>query len=99
MARDRRHMVARENSKRPISVTGPDGHAITIADLPPTDTRRWVARRKATVVSAVLGGLLTIKETCDRYSLSEEEFLSWQRAFAQYGVLGLRITKRQEYRK
>ena len=99
MARDRRHMVARENSKRPISVPGPDGHAITIADLPPTDTRRWVARRKATVVTAVRGGLLTLEEACDRYSLSEEEFLSWQRAIAQYGVLGLRITKRQEYRK
>jgi len=92
-------MVAQENSERPISVTGPDGLTITIADLPPADTRRWVARRKATVVSAVLGGLLTIKETCDRYSLSEEEFLSWQRAFAQYGVPGLRITKRQDYRK
>ena len=92
-------MVAQNNAERPISVPGPDGLAITIADLPPPDTRRWVARRKAMVVTAVRGGLLTIKETCDRYSLSEEEFLSWQRAIAQYGVLGLRVTKRQEHRK
>ena len=92
-------MVAQENSERPISVTGPDGLTITIADLPPTDTRRWAARHKATVVTAVRGGLLTLEETCDRYKLSEEEFQSWERAFTQYGVLGLRITKRQEYRK
>lgn len=89
-------MIAQENSERPISVIGPDGHTITIVDLPPTDTWRWIPRRKAMVVAAVRGGLLTLKEACDRYKLSEEEFLSWQRAIDRYGVLGLRVTKRQE---
>ncbi|MDR1828208.1 MAG: DUF1153 domain-containing protein, partial [Methylobacteriaceae bacterium] len=31
-------------------VIGPDGSPLTIADLPPPDTRRWVIRRKAEVV-------------------------------------------------
>ena len=39
-------------------VIGPDGCPLTIADLPPINTRRWVIRRKAEVVAAVRGGLL-----------------------------------------
>ncbi len=42
---------------RPRTVTLPDGTILTMADLPPPDTR-WVARRKAAVVSAVQHGLL-----------------------------------------
>ena len=38
-------------------VIGPDGSPLTIADLPPADTKRWVIRRKAEVVAAVRGGL------------------------------------------
>ena len=38
-------------------VIGPDGSPLTIADLPPPNTRRWVIRRKAEVVAAVRGGL------------------------------------------
>ena len=34
-------------------VIGPDGSPLTIADLPPKNTRRWVIRRKAEVVAAV----------------------------------------------
>ena len=34
-------------------VIGPDGSPLTIADLPPADTKRWVIRRKAEVVAAV----------------------------------------------
>ena len=39
---------------------GPDGSPLTIADLPPKTTRRWVIRRKAEVVAAVRGGLLSL---------------------------------------
>jgi len=45
-------------------VIGPDGSPLTIADLPPTNTRRWVIRRKAEVVAAVRGGLLSLEEAC-----------------------------------
>ena len=60
-------------------VIGPDGSPLTIADLPPSNTKRWVIRRKAEVVAAVRGGLLSLEEACARYTLTVEEFLSWQR--------------------
>ncbi len=71
---------------------------MTFADLPPSDTQRWVVRRKAAVVAAVRGGLLTLDDACRRYSLSVEEFLSWERAMDKHGLRGLRITRLQEYR-
>jgi hypothetical protein len=71
---------------------------LTLADLPPPETKRWVIRRKAEVVAAVRGGLLTIEEACQRYSLSSEEFTSWQRLIDRHGVRGLRTTRLQEYR-
>lgn len=79
-------------------VTGPDGSPLTIADLPPSDTRRWVIRRKAEVVAAVRGGLLSLEEACRRYTLTVEEFLSWQMAIDRHGLAGLRTTRIQDYR-
>lgn len=79
-------------------VIGPDGSPLTIADLPPTNTRRWVIRRKAEVVAAVRGGLLSLEEACERYKLTVEEFLSWQRSIDKHGLAGLRATRVQDYR-
>jgi hypothetical protein len=88
-----------ENQKiRPAKVIGPLGEPLTIDSLPPPDTTRWVVRRKAEVVAAVNGGLLTIDEVCTRYSLSPEEFASWQRAIDRSGMPGLRVTRIQHYR-
>jgi transposase-like protein len=69
-----------------------------MVDLPPPNTKRWVVRRKAAVVAAVRSGTITIEEACRRYGLSEEEFLSWQRAFDAHGLPGLRATRLQAYR-
>jgi hypothetical protein len=71
---------------------------LTIADLPPPNTQRWVIRRKAEVVAAVRNGLLSLEEACHRYKLSLEEFLSWQRLIESHGVPGLRATRLQDYR-
>ncbi|MBN9039619.1 MAG: DUF1153 domain-containing protein [Rhizobiales bacterium] len=79
-------------------VIGPDGSPLTIADLPPTNTRRWVIRRKAEVVAAVRGGLLSLDEACTRYRLTVEEFLSWQASIDDHGLAGLRTTRIQQYR-
>ena len=65
-------------------VIGPDGSPLTVADLPPKDTKRWVIRRKAEVVAAVRGGLLSLEEACDRYKLTVDEFLSWQRSIDRH---------------
>jgi transposase-like protein len=69
-----------------------------IEGLPPLTTKRWVVRRKAAVVAAVLSGEITVEEACRWYQLSEEEFLSWQRAFEIHGLAGLRTTRTQQYR-
>ena len=70
-------------------VIGPDGSPLTLADLPPPNTKRWVIRRKAEVVAAVRGGLLSLDEACRRYTLTVEEFLAWQRAIDRFGLPGL----------
>lgn len=80
------------------SIIGPEGQRITRDTLPPANTKRWVIRRKAEVVAAVRGGLLTLEEACQRYALTLEEFLSWQRAIEQHGLPGLRTTRLQDYR-
>ncbi|MCC6828218.1 MAG: DUF1153 domain-containing protein [Novosphingobium sp.] len=88
-----------ENQKiRPAQVIGPLGEPLTLENLPPADTRRWVVRRKAEVVAAVNGGLLTIEEVLERYGLTLEEFASWQRAVDRSGMQGLRVTRIQHYR-
>ena len=79
-------------------VIGPDGSPLTIADLPPECTQRWVIRRKAEVVAAVRGGLLSLEEACKRYTLTVEEFLSWQQSIDKHGLAGLRATRIQQYR-
>lgn len=83
---------------RPASVIGPLGEPLSLEDLPVPSTKRWVVRRKAEVVAAVTGGLLTVDEACDRYDLTLEEFVSWQRAVERSGLQGLRVTQTQRYR-
>jgi hypothetical protein len=88
-----------ENQKiRPAHVIGPLGEPLTLASLPLPTTSRWVIRRKAEVVAAVNGGLLTIDDVCARYGLTVEEFAGWQRAVDRSGMQGLRVTRLQQYR-
>lgn len=83
---------------RPIFVIGPDGARLTRADLPSPQTRRWVARRKAAVVAAVNGGLITEEEARSTWDLSQEELDGWRAAVARHGVNALRTTALQRYR-
>ena len=87
-----------QNSARSAAI-GPHGAPMTLDDLPPPDTKRWVVRRKAEVVAGVRAGLISIEEACERYSLSMEEFLSWQRTIENHGIRGLRTTRLQHYRR
>ena len=61
-------------------------------------TAEAVTAAKAEVVAAVNGGLLTIDEVCERYTLTLDEFASWQRAVDRSGMQGLRVTRIQHYR-
>ena len=69
------------------------------AELPPADTIRWLARRKAAVVVAVRAGQITFEEACSYYHLSEEELLGWQHAFDSHGLRGLSVKRLQGYRR
>ena len=88
-----------ERPGRPVSVIGPDGLPITLETLPPPGTTRWVIRRKAEVVAGVRAGLISLEEACQRYTLSVEEFISWQRLIDRHGLRGLRVTRLQDYRR
>jgi Protein of unknown function (DUF1153) len=79
-------------------VLAPDGSVLTLADLPRPVAQRWVASRKAIVVAAVRGGLLSMSEACARYRLTTEELLSWQGQVDRDGLKGLRATRAQYYR-
>ena len=74
------------------------GGIVLASDLPPPNTKRWVIRRKAEVVAAVRSGVISLEEACNRYTLSIEEFLSWQRLIDSHGLAGLRVTRLQDYR-
>jgi hypothetical protein len=78
-------------------VVGPNGRCLTLADLPLPDTKRWVIQRKAEVVAAVRGGLLSLEEACSRYALDCDEFISWRRCIDRFGLAGLRTTWTQIY--
>ncbi|WP_332819138.1 CtrA inhibitor SciP [Sphingopyxis sp.] len=84
-------------STRPTSVMGPLG-PLTLEDLPSSATTYWVSRRKAEVLAAIDGGLLSLNEACKRYRLSLEELAAWRRSIDRAGIAGLRVTKAQRYR-
>ena len=77
----------------------PSGSPLTIDNLTAPGATRWVIRRKAEVVAAVRGGLLSFEEACSRYMLTIDEFLEWQRSIDGCGLAGLRTTRTQKYRQ
>ena len=81
----------------PEQVPGPFGVPLTRESLPPINTRRWVVRRKAEVLAAIHGGLLTAADACSRYGISPEELELWQRSLDRAGIAGLRVTRIQLY--
>ncbi len=83
----------------PRAVTLDDGTVMTRADLPDPRTRRWVASRKAAVVRAVGGGLITRDWAMNTYGLSAEELTGWQSAVESFGEEALKTTTIQRYRQ
>ncbi|GAO79390.1 DUF1153 domain-containing protein [Sphingopyxis sp. USTB-05] len=76
---------------------GPLG-PLTIDDLPSSATTYWVSRRKAEVLAAIDGGLLSLQDARERYRLSSEEIADWRRSLDRAGLPGLRVTKLKRYR-
>ncbi|MEJ6710327.1 MAG: DUF1153 domain-containing protein [Amylibacter sp.] len=82
----------------PVFVTLPHGKKLSRSDLPPKNTSRWVARRKAKVVAGVIGGLMTDEEACDTYDLTFDELDGWISAVKNHCPAALRVTTLQKYR-
>ena len=74
------------------TIPGPDGHPLGVWDLPSRDAR-WTPLRKAKIVVAVRGGLISADEVFGRYGLTLEELEIWQRDFDRNGIKGLRVTR------
>jgi hypothetical protein len=96
-------IVSKEAARSTVGSGGsakPAGRKISVRidDLPPPGATRWVIRRKAQVVAAVQAGVISLEEVCERYTLSIEEFQSWQKSLEGHGLYGLRTTRLQIYR-
>ena len=82
----------------PRTVTLPDGTVMSRADLPPINTKRWVASRKAAVIKGIASGLISREEACQMYALSAEELESWMLAVRQFGEQALKTTALKKFR-
>ena len=88
-----------KRTQEPHVVTLIDGRTVSRSELPDPKTHRWVASRKATVVQAVQGGLISGEEACKMYGLSSEELDGWCAAVSQHGERALKTTAIQKYRQ
>jgi hypothetical protein len=79
-------------------VIGADGGPLSLSDLPAAKNQRWVIRHKANVVAAVRGGLISLDDVCQRYSLTREEFLAWSGAVDRFGIWALSAARFQRFR-
>ncbi len=68
------------------------------SELPGPGPQRWMAGKKAMVLTAIQKGALSLEEACRRYVLTPEELQTWHRAFATDGVAGLRVSRMAERR-
>jgi hypothetical protein len=76
-------------------VPGPQGAVLTADNLPAVGTVRWSMRRKAELVAAVRGGLLSFDDVCARYAVTPEEYFAWRDGIVHGGVGALRVTRRR----
>ncbi|MGB0799533.1 MAG: DUF1153 domain-containing protein [Planktomarina sp.] len=83
----------------PRAVQLPNGSHMSRAELPPVNTTRWVASRKAAVVKAVAAHLISRSDACLMYGISQEELVEWCAAVQSYGEKALRTTALQKYRQ
>jgi hypothetical protein len=61
--------------------------------------KRWVPSRKAEIVDAVRGGFISLDDALERYALSIDEYLMWQRGLELFGYAGLRVNKTKHLRQ
>lgn len=90
-------MLERLNLGRPGRVIGWDGKPVTLGDLPARDAR-WSKKRKAQIVAAVRGNLLSFDEARQRYGLSRLEFAAWENELLALAAERHRAREDREFR-
>lgn len=90
-------MLERLNVGRPARVIGADGKPLTLENLPARDVR-WSKKRKAQVVAAVRGNLISFDEAVRRYGLSPMEFIAWESEVLVFLAERQRAVERREFR-
>src|SRR5260221_11827212 len=88
------HPAAKSAPGNWLDLVGPIG---SLDSLPPPETKRWVIRRKAEGVAAGRAGIFSLEEGCRRYTLSIQEFLSWQRLIGRHGFPGIAVPRLQDF--
>lgn len=81
--------------KKPVAIKLKDGTIISLSDLPPTSTKRWVASAKESVIRVYMAGLATRDDLILKYALSSEEFDIWLNRYLDGGKQALKVTKIQ----
>ncbi len=79
----------------PVAIKLKDGTILSLSDLPPANTTRWVASTKAAVIRVYLAGLATRDDLIEKYALSSEEFEIWLNRYIDGGKQALKVTKIQ----
>ena len=97
--RRRAGIRARKSLLRVAPIERATPASLSSEPLPPPGVRRWVHKRKAAVVAALLDGRVSVEKACETYGLSAEEILSWRDLVARHGIDGLRATSLSTFRK
>jgi transposase-like protein len=90
-------MLERLKFVRPARVIGADGKPLTLQELPANDVR-WNKKRKAQVVAAVRGNLISFADAARRYGLSPGEFSAWESEVLEFLAARQRAVERRDFR-
>ncbi|MDP7391855.1 MAG: DUF1153 domain-containing protein [Alphaproteobacteria bacterium] len=85
-------------SRGKTDAIGSEDPPMPIEGLQPPDIKRWVVRRKASVVYAVETVLISLEDACSRCGIWIEKYESSRRLFEKHGMGELRVTRLNEYR-
>lgn len=79
----------------PLTTRKSDGTLLLRSDLPPVDIQqRWSPKKKALVIEAVRGGVISLEEVFARYVITREEYDGWVKKYESAGRKGLLVTQR-----
>ena len=80
-----------------VAIKLKDGTILSLSDLPPSNTTRWVASAKASVIRVYMAGLAAREDLIKKYNLSQEEFDSWLSRYVNGGNKALKVINTRKF--